>query len=100
MNSYFITKSLDLGTLREKEKKKILFAAKSTAPGILRVEVSCGKCMKAYHNKGKVVAVEYTPKKVPRHLQSKGSYKVMKSITVVFITGQTEVLTFKAEITK
>jgi hypothetical protein len=91
---------LDLGEIRQGKRKRIIFTADNTIKGIKDISASCG-CTKADYNKEtNELKIVYTPKKIPPHLTIQGFYETYKYLTITYIDGEKEVLTFKAKIIK
>ena len=63
---------LDLGRLKQSKRKRVIFTAKE---GIRDI------------------------KNIPSHLQTQGYYTSYKHLTITYVEGEKEVLTFKAIIT-
>jgi hypothetical protein len=91
-------KSINLGTIKENVKKIIIFEALNELNNIHSMSSSCG-CSTPKQDGNKIV-VSYTPGTIPFHLISQGFYNTTKTITITYKDGTTDILSFKAKITK
>jgi len=88
---------IDLGEMHVKDSKIFYFDALVNLE-IIKIDVGCSCTSPYYDKKKKRLKVKYTPNPVPVHLKQKGYYVSHKEITVVYNTGQTDILTFKATV--
>lgn len=94
----FKTNLKDLGKVKVGQKLDITFEAEGTLPDVVRLNASCG-CSQAHHDvKNNRIVVVYIPKGIPVHLKDQGFYTSTKQIKVTFKGGETELLTFKAQV--
>ena len=93
----WVKDSLDLG--ERVQGKKLKFAFTSTKElKVSDIQAGC-KCTRAkYDNHNKALIVEYTPLKVPVHLQSRGWYLTTKVIKINEENGQSSFVRFSAKI--
>lgn len=97
---YWKSKYFDIGTVSVGSVTKITYIANRDIPNILTLKSSCGCAKPKYNKKTKQITINYKAGSIPRHLGSRGYYNTMKKITVTYITGQKDVLTFQAKIIK
>ena len=90
---------LNLGRLKQSKRKRVIFTAKEGIRDIKNITSSCGCTRANYDAKTRELKVVYTPKKIPSHLQTQGYYTSYKHLTITYVGGEKEVLTFKAIIT-
>lgn len=98
--NYWKNKYFDLGVIQVGSVTKITYLANKNIPNILKIKSSCGCAKPKYNPKTNQLTINYKAGSIPRHLISRGSYTTMKKITITYITGQKDILTFKAKIIK
>lgn len=93
-------KNKDLGTLNLGKRVIIEYKLLNRNLNVYSISASCGCTKPKYNKTTNILSVSYKPKSIPHHLISQGWYKTTKRITVIYDTGEKEILTFKAKITK
>lgn len=89
-------KHINLGVIKAHSKKVLTFVADGELNNVSSMVSSCGcSSPKQVDN---TIVVTYTPGSVPFHLQAKGEYKTTKNITVYYIDGTQDVLSFTATV--
>lgn len=96
----WITKHIDLGDIKVGKKQTIIFSSTKELDNIINLESSCGCSTPSYSKENKQMVVIFTPGGIPKHLKSVGVYTTTKSITITYSDGSSEVLSFKARISK
>lgn len=97
------SKNIDLGTVREKITKEIIFKIKGeVTKKISNLDSSCGCSLPKWDEEKGELKVIYTPGSVPKHLLDKEQefYKSSKSIYIKYEDDTNDVLTFTAKVTK
>lgn len=79
---------------------KIIFKATKELPEILSLQSSCGCSVPSYNKETRELIVNFKPGKIPLHLRNQGYYTISKKITVNYIDGNKEILTFTATVNK
>jgi acyl dehydratase len=97
LKSYFTKQRISTPTLTAGKSFKVVFEAVEGVPAIQTLHSSCG-CSTPVFAGGKLT-VSFTPASVPLHLKEKGFYVTTKSITVDYVNGFREVLSFTSKIT-
>ena len=95
----FTQKQINLGEITVGKKQTVIFQA-TRELDIINLESSCGCSKPSYSKENNQLIVIYTPGSIPKHLQSVGRYNTTKSITITYKDGTSEVLSFKATISK
>lgn len=90
--------AIDLGEIQQKKTVKVTFTRKEELPRIIKVIVSCN-CMLA-QAKEKEIEVQFTPARIPKHLEYQGFYIVTKKVNVIYEDASFDELIFIAKITK
>ena len=87
-----------LGNLKVGKKKEIIFKRLNTEKEIKSLTSSCGCSKPIYNHSKEEIIVIYIPGKIPYHLVSQGYYITSKTITVLYMDGTKDILTFRAKI--
>lgn len=98
--SNFETKSIDFGIVKAGSKLKIEFKGTDDIKEIRTIRPSCGCTSVKYDKENNKVIVNYTAGNVPQHLLNDGinHYKTTKNITVVYVDGDTDILSFSVHV--
>ena len=89
------SKYIDAGSIIEKSKRGIAFQATENIPEIMSLQSSCGCTTPEYDKETGVLRVIYSAGKVPIHLrQSTKKTIVTQSITVTYVDGTKDILSF------
>ena len=91
--------SQSLGTVKVGRKQFVVFNATSEIPQIIKMSASCGCTTPELDKAHNRIVATFTPGAVPKHLASQGFYGTTKSITIYYVDGTTDVLSFTATIT-
>ena len=92
-------KTLRLGTIKSGVKQTINFYSNEELD-IVNIVASCGCTTPKYIKEKKRLEVIYNPGSIPIHLRTTGRFTTTKTITVHYIDGTKDVLSFTAIITK
>ena len=92
-------KTLKLGTIKSGVKQTINFLSNGKLE-IVNIVASCGCTSPKYFKEENRLQVIYTPGSIPIHLRTTGRFTTTKTITVHYIDGTKDVLSFTAIITK
>lgn len=92
-------KTLRLGTIKSGVKQTINFYSNEELD-IVNIVASCGCTTPKYIKEEKRLEVIYNPGSIPMHLRHTGTFSTTKTITVSYIDGTKDVLTFSAIIVK
>lgn len=90
--------AIDLGQIQQKKTVTVTFKRREDLPRIVKVIVSCN-CMLA-QAKETEIEVQFTPARIPKHLEYQGFYIVTKRVNVVYEDASFDELMFIAKITK
>lgn len=90
--------AIDLGEIQQKKPIKVFFKRKTDFPRIIKVIVSCN-CMLAQARDNEI-EVNFTPARIPKHLEYQGFYIVTKRVNVIYEDASIDELLFMAKITK
>lgn len=88
----------NLGYIKGGKKTKIKFQVLDVEE-IAEMSSSCGCSVPKKDVKNQEVIVNFTPDKVPVHLQTQGWYITEKHIILTYEDGRKAILSFKAHIT-
>lgn len=88
-----------IGDVKVGVKTVIKFKAVNISK-IRTLQSSCGCSTPRYDEETKEIIVSFTPNPIPRHLRGQGYYKATKTITVAYVDGTKDVLSFTAKINK
>lgn len=94
------TNKKNVGTVTVGQRQIIKFYANKELPKIVNLSSSCGCSKPNYDKKTKVLNVSYNPGSIPKHLKSQGWYNTTKTITITFVDGTKDVLSFSARVNK
>lgn len=92
----WVKKHIGLGDIKVGSKKQLIFTPEGELKQISSMVSSCG--CSTPKQMGNTIVVSYTPGAVPYHLRAKGEYKTTKNITVYYMDGTSDVLSFSATI--
>ncbi len=96
----WITKQINLGDIKVGKKQTIIFSSTKQLDNIISLDSSCGCSTPSYNKEQQQLIVIYTPGSIPKHLKSVGVYTTTKTITITYEGGGSEVLSFKARVSK
>src|SRR4030067_1534917 len=93
---------INLGSVKVKIKKDIVFQAIEDFKKIKSVASSCGCSVPMWEESSKKLIVTYTPSNIPQHLlkENKTEYTTKKSITLYYTDDSKETLVFTATVKK
>ena len=91
--------SKNIGNIKVGAKVTIKFKAVDI-PKIKLLQSSCGCSTPHYNENTKELIVGFNPNPVPKHLKAQGHYKTTKTITVTYVDGTKDVLSFTATVNK
>jgi|GEM_PF-2762993 len=94
----WINKDIETEDLKVGVKTTITFKTTTELPQIKTLSSSCGCSVPTYSKEKRELSVAFTPKAVPQHLKTQGWYNSRKSISVGYMDGTKDVLTFKSKI--
>lgn len=94
----WINKDIETEDLKVGIKKEIVFKTTTELPQIKTLSSSCGCSVPTYSKEKRELKVVFTPKAVPQHLKTQGWYSSRKTITVGYVDGTKDVLSFKSKI--
>ena len=91
-------KEIKLENIKIGKKQEVIFKPLKELPLIKSLSSSCGCSVPTYSKEKRELKVVFTPNPIPKHLQAQGFYNTRKTITVVYIDGTKDVLSFSAKI--
>ena len=97
----WIQDSIKIGLSKVGIRRIIKFQAVGTLPEIRKIASSCGCSQPTYISESNSIEVAYKPNPIPKHLRGKQSfYNSTKTITVYYVDGTKDVLTFSSKVIK
>ena len=91
-------RQVSLGNIKIGKKQRIVYQALEELPEIKTLQSSCGCSIPVYDATNNQIIVTFSPGSVPKHLKGQGYYSTTKTITVTYIDGTKDVLSFTAKI--